>query len=166
MKRALVICISIVLLFSLTGCEEYRQQMKEDVTEKLLENLLGDGAQVDIIYPSMTNENNPQATPSNTESSTSSNKQDWPEDIPSEVPKVSSNIENVLKTPKGVILDFGEVEMDIVQTYNDELILYQYEKVREEISNKLVDATYEKGENTVKIYWYEGGSFTLMITWK
>lgn len=166
MKKIIYCSLVLLLLFSFTGCEDIGEQLKEDITEKLLENLIGDNAQVDITYPDDTGEDKPEPTPGSTDGITSDAEIKWPDDIPDDVPEVSFDIQNSLKTPNGVILDYGKIDKINVTDYIDFLMDNQFETEKEEISKNLIDSTYKNGDTSVKIYWYENGSLTLMITWE
>ena len=168
MKKAIIIIMILTLISICAGCEvveNYGEKIKEDITEKLLENLLGDNAEVDITYPSASNSITPEASPGPSDELNTNNIL-WIDDIPSTVPVANLQIINTMKTPNGIILDFGEVDVLVVQEYMNELISLQFETIREDTSDKLIDSTYRKDETVVKVYWYINGSFTLMITWE
>ena len=169
MRKFIIFITVILLLLSLTGCDEYIHQIKEDATEKLLEKLIGDDVEVDIIYKSSS----PDTTPENDNTSgIIKSNQDveqnnyWSDEIPAEIPKVDLIVVSKIKTPNGIIMDFGAADISFPKQYIEILKNSLYETINEEIKENLVDATYRKDDYLVKIYWYKDGLYSLMITWK
>jgi hypothetical protein len=150
--------------------------IKEDITETIVEKVLGDNAKVEITYISPTPINTLQPTPEETEETTSNNvlvtddtnkveNGTWPKEIPSEVPMINLKLVNKMKTPNGIILDFGEVEKITVIQYSNRLKNDKYKTTREEIDDKKIEAIYEKNNIVANLSWYKDGAFTLMLTW-
>ncbi len=168
MKKLTTIIFILILIFVFAGCEsinDYKEKIKEDVTEKLLENLIGDNAEVDITYPSASDSQTPQDTPAPTDGQIENPNSDWPENIPAVVPVIDLEIENTMKIPKGIILDFGVVGVENVHGYIEVMRNSQFDIEKEDINDKYIDSTYKLEDVAVKIYWYKNGSYTLMITW-
>lgn len=176
MKKLIIILISVFMLTILTACDEIGQQVKEDTAELLIEKLLGDNAKVVITYESPSPQNTLDITPTTTSDDTSgiikstqNEKTDniiWQEDIPSQVPKISLKIESKLNTPNGVILNFGKTDKTVVNQYIKKLKELFFETINERINDKSIDVTYRIDDIIVKIYWYQDGSYIIMIIWK
>jgi hypothetical protein len=171
MKRIVTILIIISVLFSLTSCEHISENIKEESVEKIVGKILGEEVDVDIISPTPSeSETTPEPSASGgildgIIENDEDGEIDWPEDIPSDVPKADFVIKSKMKTPNGVILDFGEVEASAVIDYTDTLKNNHFEAEMEEISEKRIEASYNKSDISVKVYWYKDGDFSIMITW-
>jgi hypothetical protein len=169
MKKIIAIFLIAVFAFSLCSCESIRKQIKEETVEKIVGKILGEDVDVTIVSPSASpGDTSPEPTESGLLGDIIESGQDipWPEDIPSNVPQASLKITNKIKTPNGVILDFGVTEVAAVSEYADILKQYKYEVIKEDITEKKFDASYRKDETLVNVYWYKDGSFSLMITWE
>lgn len=181
MKKIFMFFILLFIITIFCSCDNIdNMDLKEDITETIVEKILGDNAQVEITYPSPSLINTPQPTPvmndiedtnensGDISNNTEDNEQEndtWPKNIPSKIPRTSLEIVNKMKTPNGIILDFGEVEKIIAIQYTARLKNNGFDIIREEINDKKIDASYVKDEIDVKIYWYKDGAFTLMLTW-
>lgn len=173
MKKKLIILLAIFIIFTFCSCDN--MDIKEDITETIVEKILGDNAKVEITYQSPSPTVSPQATPQSTPDASSGvikntdssngDSSTWPEEIPSIIPEINLEIINKMKTPNGIILDFGEVEKITAKQYTNRLKNSSYETIHEDIDEKKIDATYRKDETVAKIYWYKDGAFTLMLTW-
>jgi hypothetical protein len=169
MKKIIAILLSAVFALSLCSCESIRKQIKEETVEKIVGKIMGEEVDVTIVSPSASpGDAGPTPTGSGILEDIIESGEDipWPEDIPSNVPQPGLKITNRIKTPNGVILDFGVSEAAPVAEYAGILKDYLYETIREDISDKKFDASYRKDETQVNVYWYKDGSFSLMITWK
>ncbi len=169
MKKTIFIFLIISFALFATACESVQNQIKEETVEKVVGKILGENVDVTITSPT-PDANEPDSTATNGifEDIISNGKDSeitWPENIPSIVPRFEHDIQSKINTPNGVILDFGETEIELVEQYVYRLEEYLYETIREEISEKKFDASYRKDETLVNVYWYKNGIFSLLITW-
>ena len=171
MKKLTAILIIISVLFSLTSCEYISKNIKEESVEKIVGKILGEEVDVNIISPTPS-EGDTAPEPSSSGGildgiieNDEEGEIDWPEDIPTDVPKADFTIKSKMKTPNGFILGFGEVEAAAVTDYIDTLKNNSFEAEMEEISDKRIEASYNKDKTSVKVYWYKDGDFSIMVTW-
>ncbi len=170
MKKIVSIILIIILAGILCSCGDMQKQIKEESVEKIVSKIIGEEVDVHIISPTPDAQSTAQPTSSggildNIIKNGDDEEIVWPETIPSDVPKLNLTIKSSVKTPNGVILDFGEIDAQSAKDYAEVLKDKLYETVREEINEKKFDAQYKKENISVTVYWYQEGSLSLMITW-
>ncbi len=170
MKKIFILVLLLITIVSLCSCEDIQKQIKEESVEKIVGKIMGEEVDVTIISP--TPDADASAEPDTTSGifndiikSDTDGDIEWPEDIPSLVPELSAAIKSRMKTPNGVILDYGEMDNQTAIQYSETLKSNSFDTIREDISEKKYDALYRKDEVSVTVYWYEGGSLSVMITW-
>jgi hypothetical protein len=171
MKKLILVSLIIISLASLCSCEAIQKQIKEESVEKIVGKIMGEEVDVTIISP--TPDPNSTAKPTSSAGgilddvikSNEDGEIEWPNSIPEDVPKINLDIKSRVKTPNGVILDYGEMDSNAALDYSTFLSSSLFEVIREDKSDKKIESLYRKGDTFVTIYWYEGGSFSVMITW-
>ena len=169
-KKTVLICLIIVCVIMLVACDGIEKQVREEAVIKLAKQILGDDAEISFSYHPTTPTPNASGTTDTSQNANSTPDPEgdlsWPDEIPSNVPQTGLDISKRIKTPNGYIIDFGEIDITQVNAYTEMLESFDYSVIKQEVTEKKIDAIYKKDETTINVYWYKDGVFSLMVTWQ